>query len=87
MKKRFITIAVKYSAVAMGAFAETVGIRLGNDAYDQVNKAYDWAKSQLQKKGVPHQESHAASTRELPYQNGYISFYLDNNGKWVPVNH
>lgn len=82
--KRFITVAKQHGEVVfalLGAsFVKAAGNAAGNDAYQ-------WLKTHLSYKNIPHNDQQAASEKHLPHQGGYVSFFIDGNGKWTRVDH
>lgn len=78
--KRFITVSAKH--------AEEVLILIRNAAAGAAGvEMYQWIKQNLQRKSVPHNDQTASHQNELPQKGGFTSFYLDNNGQWMKVNH
>jgi hypothetical protein len=82
--KRFITVGAKQGEeililIRNGA-AGAIGAAVGTDAYH-------WLKSHLLNKQIPHNDQSASHQSQLPHQGGFVSFYVDPDGKWMYVNH
>ncbi len=78
--KRFITVNAKDIAEIKKVIRNvSIGITL--------NQAYTWVKSELQKHGIAHNDQNANHHKDLPHQGGFVSFYLDTDGKWYQAEH
>ncbi len=78
--KRFITINAKDRDEVLILMRNAVITAMAKDAYE-------WLKKQLQQNQVGHHDQTAHHQSALPHQGGYVSFYVDDAGKWMYVSH
>lgn len=52
-----------------------------------VHEAYAFVKNGLNGNGIAHNDQNANHHNELPHQGGFSSFYIDQYGQWMQVDH
>jgi len=78
--KRFLTVNEKDAEIVLKLIRNAAIANMTRDAYE-------WIKRELQNSRVAHNDQNASHHNELPHQRGYSSFYIDQSGQWMRVNH